>query len=113
MMRMARSQPGFVAAILHRLAGIALALFLPIHFLPLGTALNGAGSFESFFAATNHPGVKVAEGGIVVALATHMALGIRVLMIEFLPIRERTLATVSLCLAAAFAIGVIFALNVQ
>lgn len=113
MMRASHGQPGFVAAMLHRLTGITLAVFLPIHFLTLGTALNGADAFDSFFAVTNHPAVKVAEGAIVVALATHMALGIRVLAIEFLPIRERTLAAVSLCLAAAFAIGVIFALNVQ
>ena len=113
MMRAPHSQPGFVAAMLHRLAGITLALFLPIHFLALGTALNSADSFDSFFTATNHPAVKAAEGAIVVALATHMALGIRLLAVEFLPIRERTLATVSLCLAAAFAVGVIFALNVR
>jgi fumarate reductase subunit D len=113
MMRGLHSQPGFVAAMLHRLAGITLAVFLPIHFLALGTALNGADAFDSFFTATNHPAVKIAEGAIVVALATHMALGIRVLAVEFLPIRERTLATVSLCLAAAFAVGVIFALNAQ
>ena len=34
--------------------------------------------------------MKFAEGGIVVALALHMALGLRVLAIEFLPVRERT-----------------------
>ena len=33
MMRASHQQPGFLAALLHRLAGIALAIFLPVHFL--------------------------------------------------------------------------------
>ena len=46
------------------------------------------------------------------ALALHMALGLRVLAIEFLPVRERTRVAISICLAAAFAVGALFALNV-
>jgi fumarate reductase subunit D len=42
MMRASHKQPGFVAALLHRLAGIALAIFLPLHFWALSGALNGA-----------------------------------------------------------------------
>ena len=111
-MRAGHRQPGFLAALAHRLAGIALASFLPIHFLALGTALGGADAFESFFAATNTAPVKLAEGAIVVALALHMALGLRVLAIEFMPARERTRVAVSICLVAALAIGLLFALNV-
>jgi fumarate reductase subunit D len=111
-MRASHTQPGFLAALLHRLAGITLALFLPIHFLALATALNGADALESFLRATSHPAVKLAEGVIVVALALHMALGLRVLAIEFLPVRERTRVAVSLCLAAALAVGLVFLLNV-
>jgi fumarate reductase subunit D len=110
--RAAYRQPGFLAALLHRLAGLALAIFLPIHFLALGTALDGAESFSSFFQATDTPLVKFAEGVIVVALALHMALGLRVLAIEFLPVRERTRVAVSLCLAAAAGVGLMFLLNV-
>ena len=42
-----------------------------------------------------------------------MALGLRVLAIEFLAVRERTAAAVTVCLGAAFAIGLVFLLNVQ
>jgi len=42
MMQASHTQPGFLAALVHRLSGIALAVFLPIHFLALSTALNGA-----------------------------------------------------------------------
>lgn len=113
MLRAPHRQPGFIAALLHRLAGIALAIFLPLHFLALGSALNGAASLDSFLAATDRVTVKIAEGAIVVALAMHLALGLRVLAIEFLPWREPTRIIVSLCLSAAFAMGVLFGLNVR
>lgn len=113
MIRASHRQPGFAAAVLHRLSGIALAVFLPIHFLALGTALNGADALDTFLAATATPAVKVAEFVIVTALAVHMTLGLRVLAIEFLSIRERTAVLVSACLAAGFAVGLAFALNVE
>jgi fumarate reductase subunit D len=112
MMRASHTQPGFVAALLHRLAGITLAIFLPVHFWALSSALNGADFLDKFLKATDTPLVKLAEGAIVVALALHMALGVRVLAIEFLPLRERTRLALSLCVAAAIAVGLAFALNV-
>jgi fumarate reductase subunit D len=112
MMRASHTQPGFVAALLHRLAGITLAIFLPVHFWALSGALNGADFLDKFLKATNTPLVKLSEGAIVVTLTLHMALGLRVLAIEFLPVRERTRLALSLCLAAALAVGLAFLLNV-
>lgn len=111
MMRASHRQPGFLAALLHRLSGIALAIFLPLHFLALATALNGAAALDSFLAATNTPFVKLSECALVAALATHMTLGLRVLAIEFLDIRERTVAVLSGCLATVIAVGLAFLLN--
>ncbi|HEX4553976.1 MAG TPA: succinate dehydrogenase [Xanthobacteraceae bacterium] len=111
MMRASHTQPGFLAALLHRLSGIALAIFLPLHFLALATALDGAAAFDSFLAATNTAFVKLAEGALVAALATHMILGLRVLAIEFLNIRERTVAVLSGCAATVFAVALAFLLN--
>ena len=112
MMRASHQQPGFLAALLHRLAGIALATFLPVHFWTLSAALNGADFLDKFLKVTNTPLIKFAEGGIVVALTLHMALGLRVLAIEFLPMHERTRVAISICLAAGFAVGLAFAFNV-
>jgi fumarate reductase subunit D len=112
MIRASHKQPGFAAALVHRLAGIALAIFLPIHFFVLSAALNGADALDSFLKVTAHPMLKLSEGAIVVALALHMALGLRVLAIEFIPMRERTRVAVSLCAAAGFAVALVFLLNV-
>lgn len=111
MMRASHKQPGYVAALLHRLSGIALAIFLPLHFLALATALNGAGALDSFLAITHAPLVKATEFLLVAALATHMTLGLRILAIEFLNIRERTVAVLTGCAAAVFAVGLAFMLN--
>lgn len=111
-MRASHKQPGYVAALLHRLSGIALAVFLPLHFLALATALNGAAALDSFLAATNTPLVKASECALVAALATHMTLGLRILAIEFLDIRERTAAVLTACAAAVFAVGLAFLFNV-
>jgi fumarate reductase subunit D len=111
MMRAAHRQRGFVAAMLHRLSGIALAVFLPLHFLVLGTALKGADALDSFLALTRQPVVAFFEWGIVVTLAIHMTLGLRVLAVEFFDFHEKTLAALSACVAAVFAIGLIFMLN--
>lgn len=109
--RASRRKPGFLAAALHRISGVALALFLPVHFLALGTALGGADRLESFLAITHHPLVKVAEWGLVSVLALHMALGLRVLAIEFAGLRERTSVTVSLACAFALAVGLVFLMS--
>ena len=104
-------QPGFLAALLHRLSGLALALFLPLHFLALGLALESAGAFDSFLSVTRNPVVKILETGLVIALAAHMTLGLRVLAIESLAWRDRTVATVSACVGAALMAGLLFLLN--
>ncbi len=104
-------KPGFLAAILHRLSGIALAVFLPMHFIALGTALSGADSFQSFLVLTHSWFVRFAEWGLVMALAVHMALGIRVLAIEWLAVRERSAIVVSSCVAASAAVGLVFLLS--
>jgi fumarate reductase subunit D len=111
-MRASHKQRGFIAAMLHRLSGIALAIFLPLHFLALGTALDGANALDSFLTLTRNPLVEAAEFGLVAALALHMTLGLRVLAIEFLDFREKTAAIVSVCAAAACAAGLAFVLNI-
>ena len=110
-MRASHQQRGFAAAMLHRLSGIALAIFLPLHFLALAIALNGAAAFDSFLAITDNPLVKISEAGLVPALAAHMSLGLRVLAIEFLDFRERTSSVLAACAAVTIGCGLAFLLN--
>lgn len=79
----ARSHPAYWAFLLHRLSGLALAFFLPVHFWALGQALQGAAALDAFLRFTDQPLFKFGEWGLVVLLALHMMGGVRLLLIEF------------------------------
>ena len=81
----ARRHPGYLLAIAHRLSGLALAAFLPLHFLTLGSALQGAAALDKTLTLIDLPVFKLAEWVLVVLLAVHLACGLRVLVIEFRP----------------------------
>ena len=106
----ARAHLGYWAFLAHRVSGVALALFLPAHFWLLGSALQGEAALEARLRWTEQPLVIAGEWVLVILLAAHLALGLRLLALELLPWRnwQKTLAT----LAAAFAIiaGLAFAL---
>ena len=69
----------WIAAMVHRLSGLALACFLPLHFLALGLAIDGEARLDGFLRWTANPLVKATEAGLVFLLAVHMLGGIRVL----------------------------------
>jgi fumarate reductase subunit D len=84
----ARNHPAWWAFLVHRLSGLALAAFLPVHFWALGQALHGEAALDEFLAWTAQPLVKAAEWGLVVLLAAHLTGGLRLLALEFLPWRD-------------------------
>src|SRR5258708_9201598 len=87
----------WVAAMVHRISGIGLAVFLPFHFLVLGLSLQGAGKLDGFLRWADLPLVKLAEGGLIFLLAVHFLGGLRVLFVENFDSRgnQLTLATTS------------------
>jgi len=101
-----RQHPSYWAFVVHRVSGIALALFLPLHFWALGNALH----LDSFLAWTQQPLVKLGEWLIVVALAAHLGGGLRVLALEFLPWRNWQKSLAAAAAAFALAVGLAFAL---
>lgn len=109
-MKAHRGHPAWWAFLVHRLSGIALALFLPAHFLVLGLALQGEARLEGFLRWTERPLVILGEWVLVILLGAHLAGGLRLLALELLPWRnwQKTLAAV----AAGFALaaGLAFAL---
>ena len=49
----------WLAALVHRLSGLALAIFLPFHFLTLGLAINREGQLDGFLRWADQPLVKL------------------------------------------------------
>jgi fumarate reductase subunit D len=101
----------WVAAIIHRLSGLALACFLPLHFLALGLAIEGEARLDGFLKWTASPLVKLAETGLVLLLAMHLLGGIRVLVIENLPWREGQKRFATAALVAAGLAALVFLLR--
>ena len=98
------------AALVHRVSGILLTLFLPVHFYALGSTLESAAAFDALIVWTQSPLVKFGEWGIVVLLAAHLGGGLRVLALEFLPWRDWQKSLAAAAAALALAVGLAFAL---
>ena len=99
-----RQHASYWAFMAHRISGIALALFLPLHFWTLAEAIHGS------IAWTQQPLVKLGEWLIVVALAAHLGGGLRVLALEFLPWRDWQKSLAAAAGALALGVGLALAL---
>ena len=97
MMRPHRQQPLYLAFLLHRFSGIALALFLPFHFWVLSYALASPDKLDGFLSWAELPLVKFAEFSLIFLLAVHIFGGLRLMALEFLPWspRQKNLAALS------------------
>jgi fumarate reductase subunit D len=110
----ARNHPAYWAFLVHRISGVALTLFLPLHFWVLGNALQGEAKLENFLRWSDQPLVKMGEVALVLLLAAHMTGGVRLLMLEFMdwpdvsPWQKTLLASVA---GISFAVGLMFLLN--
>jgi fumarate reductase subunit D len=106
----ARNHPAYWAFVVQRVSGVALAAFLPLHFWALGRALEGAPKLDAFLAWTEQPLVKFSEWGLVLLLAAHLAGGLRILALEFLPWRDWQKGLAAAAAAVALAVGLALAL---
>jgi fumarate reductase subunit D len=101
---------GSVAALVHRVSGVLLTLFLPVHFYAIGTTLESAAAFDALLVWTHQPLIKFSEWGIVLALAAHLGGGLRILALEFLPWRDWQKGLAAAAAALAIAVSLAFAL---
>jgi fumarate reductase subunit D len=108
----ARNHPAYWAFLVHRVSGLLLTLFLPLHFWALGQALQGEARLDGFLRWTEQPLVKLAETALVLLLAAHMAGGVRLLMLEFLPWRDWQRSLLAIATGVSVAAGLAFLLNV-
>ncbi|MEM9581326.1 MAG: succinate dehydrogenase [Pseudomonadota bacterium] len=100
-----RAHPLWLAYLMHRLSGLALALFLPLHFWVLAMAMTDPVRLDGFLLMSESGAVKLAEFGLVFLLAAHMFGGLRLMALEWLPwsAPQKTLA------AAAAAVSFLIA----
>jgi fumarate reductase subunit D len=107
----ARQHPAYWAFVVHRVSGVLLTLFLPLHFWALAQALQGEARLQSFLRWTDQPIVKAAEVVLVVLLAAHMSGGTRLLLIEFVTWRDWHKTLLAAAGGVTVAVGLAFLLN--
>jgi fumarate reductase subunit D len=107
-----RASPLWLAALVHRLSGLALAIFLPFHFLALGLAISGEARLESFLRWTDQPWVKASEGILLGLLAVHMLGGLRLLALENLSWREGQARLALIGIVMAMIVAFVFLVGV-
>ena len=96
------------AALLHRLSGLGLAIFLPVHFLTLGLAIGGEARLESFLRWSDAPAVKIGEAALMFLLAVHALGGLRLLAVENLEWHDGQKRNAAMAAAGAAAIAIVF-----
>ena len=107
-----RGHPAYAAFLVHRVSGLLLALFLPLHFVALGRALTGEAALQDFLRWTEQPLLKASEVALVLLLAAHFAGGVRLLAIEFIGWRRAAARSwVAVAAGAAVLCALAFALN--
>ena len=106
----ARMHPGYWAFAVHRVSGLALAVFLPVHFWALGLALQGESALDGFLGVTDSAAFKLGEWALVMLLAVHLMGGVRVLLIEFAPWSGPRKNLIALAMGCGVAAGLAFAL---
>lgn len=89
----------------HRISGLALAIFLPLHFLALSLALEGEARLQTFLRWSDQPLVKAAEIVLVFLFTVHLLGGLRILVIENFNWRDgqKQLAALAAALSAIVA----------
>jgi fumarate reductase subunit D len=98
----------WLAALLHRLSGLGLAIFLPVHFLTLGLAIGGEARLESFLRWSDAPAVKIGEAALMFLLAVHALGGLRLLAVENLEWHDGQKRNAAMAAAGAAAIAIVF-----
>ena len=100
-MKYARAHPRWLAFVLHRISGVLLALFLPLHFWVLSLALTQPEKLNRFLSFTEQPRVKAVEFALVFLLSVHIFGGLRLMAMEWLPwsAPQKTLAAAAVGIA--------------
>jgi fumarate reductase subunit D len=115
-MRASRHHPAYWAFLGHRLSGLALGVFLPIHFYVLGMALEDANRFDQFIRLADMKAFKMGEWGLVILLSTHMCFGLRLLALELLnwrSVRDARLSWITGGILISMVFGLLFAFGVM
>ena len=106
-----RNHSTYWAFVLHRVSGLALAVFVPFHLYTLALAVEDAARFDAFMKWTEDSAVKIGETLLVVLLAGHLVGGLRLLALEFLAWRDWQKSFAAVTAGIALVCGLLYLFN--
>ncbi len=109
--RASNRHPGYWAFVVHRLSGILLTLFLPLHFWALALAIESEAALDEMLRWSDNSLVHASEFILVVLLAAHLTGGLRLLAVEFLSWSDRQTTFIAVSSGIALGTGLLFLLN--
>jgi succinate dehydrogenase / fumarate reductase cytochrome b subunit len=100
---------------LHRLSGIAIALFLPLHILDIAVFAFLPSEFEELHAIYGTTPMRIFECGLLFGLLFHSLNGIRIILVDYFDlstkVAARTLQSLTLVVIALTAWGSVIILG--
>ena len=103
---------GNIAWLLHRLTGLALAIYLIPHFISINRSRLGPDVFDAALATFTAPFYKAAESLLIMVVAFHSFNGLRIIVIDIFTFSHRQKLLFGLvmgaCAAVLVAVSVLF-----
>ena len=99
-----RGQPGQWAWLLHRVSGVAVALFLFVHILDTALVGFGPGVYNFVVGIYARPTIRILEVLLMGAVLYHGGNGLRLIAIDFWPDATRYNGTMMLVGAILFVV---------
>ncbi len=106
-----RNHSTYWAFLVHRMSGVLLAAFIPVHLYVLSLAISDPAMLDKFLGWTSTPVMKFMETGMVIMLAAHLTGGLRLLGLEFLAWYAWQKTALAISIGVSLATGLVFLLN--
>lgn len=105
---MMRSHPSYLAFLIHRVSGLCLALFIPVHLYFISLLLDDPERLDQFLTWTSTPLVKFSETILIFFAAVHLTGGIRIIVYEWFAANAKQGPWIVATIIIAFVFGIVF-----
>lgn len=103
-----RSHSSYAAFLIHRVSGLCLALFIPVHLYVISLLLNDPERLDQFLTWTSTPLVKFSESILIFFAAVHLTGGIRIIVYEWFSARPNQGPWILATIVLSLVFGVMF-----
>ncbi|MFC1959114.1 succinate dehydrogenase, cytochrome b556 subunit [Chloroflexota bacterium] len=103
---------GFISFLFRRLSGVALALYLFVHMLVIGSVNSGAANFDEAMTFLTQPLFKLFEIALLAAFAYHSLDGIRLMVVSYGNVTNQRKAMFYALLIVAFLVVLVGAVPI-